>query len=170
MGLIGGALTGVLSIVNPAAGLALRGAKAALAWAKDHANAALAIGAVLAALVGFLILKSEIRHRDRTIAAQASLIGAVKTEVDRGVGKPVQAADAPAYVRAFVDNLAAVKAALDRQSAALSAARQDADAHRADAAEAAKETGEQERRESLRHRIADPARTTGLTAQEWSQL
>jgi hypothetical protein len=170
MGLIGGVVTGAISLINPAAGLAIRGAKAALGLATRHGKAALAIGAAGAVLMGFLILRSEIRDRDKSIAAQASLIGSIKAEVDRGVGKATQAADAPAYVRGFVDNLAAVKAALDRQSAALNAARQDADAHRSAAAEAGRPTEAQERRESLRHGIADPARKTGLTAQEWSQL
>jgi hypothetical protein len=170
MGLIGGVVTGALSLVNPAAGLALRGAKAVVALAKGHAKAAVIIGAGTLIVFGFLMLKSQIRHRDKTIAAQAALIKAVKAEVDRGVGKPTEATDAAVYVRAFVDNLAAVKAALARQSAALGVAHREADAHRAAAAKAGKKTAEQERRDSVRQRIADPARTTGLTVQEWGQL
>lgn len=170
MGLIGGVLTGALSIISPAAGLALRGVKGLAGLVKGHGRAMLVIGATAAVIVGLLILKSEIRHRDKTIAGQAALIAAIKAQVDRGVGKPTEAADAPVYVRGFVDNLATVMTALNRQSAALGAARQEADAHSAAAAEAAQRTPEQERRVSLRQRIADPARTAGLTAQEWGQL
>jgi hypothetical protein len=170
MGLIGGAVTGAISLMNPTAGLAIKGAKAVIGLAKRHGKAALAIGAVAAVLIGFLILRSEIRHRDKVIAAQAALTGAVKAEVDRGVGKATQAGDAPAYVRAFVDNLVTVKAALSRQSSALEVARQDAEAHRVAAAEAGRTTAAQERREALRHKIADPARTGGLSAGEWSKI
>lgn len=99
-----------------------------------------------------------------------AVLAAVKKEVDRGVGRPTPASDAPAYIRAFVDNLATVKAALGRQSAALRAAQRSAEARVAAATEAARPTPAQQQREKARQRILDPKRTTGLTAGEWSQL
>lgn len=168
---IGGSIaTGIVGIVNPAAGLALKAARGFFGFARQHWKAALAIAAGLAVVVGFLILKGEIRHRDKTIASQAALIGQVKTEVDRGVGKPTPTADAPAYIRGFVDNLRTITAALDRQSAALRVAQADADSHAAAAHEAGKPTPAQQQREAVRQKIADPARTTGLSPSEWSQL
>lgn len=168
MAILGSAVTALVSAVNPAAGLALSGARAALGWARRNWKAAAAIGATLALVLGFLVLRGEIRHRDKVIASQAALIAAVDKEVERGVGKPIPADDAPTYIRAFVDNLATVKAALDRQSAALEAAQQDANAHEAAAHQAAQPTQAQQQREKNRQAITQG--TGALTPQDWGKL
>ena len=170
MALFGSIASGVLSIANPAAGLALKGVRSAAAAARQNWKAAVAIGAALILCTGFLLLRGEIRHRDKIIASQASLIAAVKKEVDRGAGGSTQAADAPAYIHAFVENAGTLKSALDRQSAALRIAQQDADAHVQAAHQAGQLTPVQRERDRVRQKIEDPARTTGLTPDEWSKL
>jgi hypothetical protein len=127
--------------------------------------------AAAASLGGYIaILHGEISHCDKMIASQTSLLGAVKTEVDRGVGTPTQAADAPAYIHSFVANLATATAALDRQSAALKMAEQQAANRRAAATKAAGPTPAQRQREAIRQQIVNPGRVDGLSAEEWSQL
>jgi hypothetical protein len=170
MGLIGGAVTGAISLINPAAGLAIKAARTVFGFARQHWRAALILSLALLVLIVFLILRGEIRHRDKVIASQAELLGAVKKEVDRGVGKPTESANGPAYIRNFVNNLATVTAALDRQSAALNAAEADANGHDDAAHVAGQVTPAQGQRETVRRKIADPARTTGLTIDEWGRL
>ncbi|HEX4739200.1 MAG TPA: hypothetical protein VH331_16740 [Allosphingosinicella sp.] len=94
----------------------------------------------------------------------------VKKEIDRGVGRPTDGVQAPFYIHHFVDNLATLESALDRQSAALRAAQRDAEARRAAAAEATKPTQTQRERERVRRQIVDPKRTSSLTAEEWGKL
>jgi hypothetical protein len=109
--------------------------------------------------------------RDAAARHQAeSMLLDVTREVDRGVGQPIVASQAPFYIHRFVDNLATLKSALDRQSAALRTARQMADARRAAATVAAKATEAQRERERVRRVIVDPNRTTSLTAEEWGRL
>jgi hypothetical protein len=170
MSIIGTLVTGAIGIVNPAAGLAIKAGRTFLGFAKQHWRAALFVGLDLLLLIVFFILKGEIRHRDKVIASQAEMIGAVKKEVDRGVGKATEPGDAPFYIHAFVDNVRTLDAALTRQSKALEAAKADANAHVDAAHEAAKPTAAQGDREKVRQTIADPARTTGLTADEWGKL
>lgn len=168
MGILGSAAGAILTAVNPATGLALKCARIALGWARQNWKPAAVIGTILVIVLGFLILRGEIRHRDKVIASQIALIGAVNKEVDRGVGKTTPVADAPTYIRAFVDNLATVKAALDRQSAALLAAQQEANAHEAAAHQAAQPTQAQQQREKDRQAITQG--TGALTQQDWEKL
>lgn len=174
MGILLTIATGIVGAVNPVAGLALKGVsmvKRAASKMSPRAWLTLAgIAALAAVVIYILILHGEIRHRDKTIAGNAALISNVKKEVDRGVGKPTPAADAPTYIRGFVDNLATVTAALDRQSKALNAAKADAQAHTDAAHQAAQPTPAQGQREKVRQAIVDPARTTGLSVDEWGKL
>jgi hypothetical protein len=104
------------------------------------------------------------RRRDETVLLD------VKKEVDRGVGRSTDVVQAPFYIHHFVDDLATLNSALDRQSAALRAAQRDAEARRAAAADAAKPTQTQRERERVRRQIVDLKRTSGLTAEEWGHL
>lgn len=92
----------------------------------------------------------------------------VKKEVDRGVGQPTQADQAPFYIRRFVDNVLTLKGALDRQSAALRVAQQQAEARARAAADAAQPTPGQRQREKDRQKIVTG--TGALTPQEWGKL
>lgn len=130
----------------------------------------LAIIAVIAAAVIYvLILRGDLRHRDKIIAAQGVTLGAIKKEVDRGVGQPTQAVNAPAYIRNFVDNLATVTAALDRQTTALNAAKADANAHDDGAHQAAQPTPDERQRDKIRQQLKDPARVDGADT-DWGRL
>src|SRR6185503_4895165 len=113
MGVLGSIAEAAISIANPVAGLTIRTMRGFLALARRNWKEALGLAAALIVVVGFFILRGEVRHRDKIIADQAKTIAAVKGEVDRGVGKPTHAADAPIYIRGFVDNLRTVQAALN---------------------------------------------------------
>lgn len=137
-----------------------------------------------AAVVFGLIERGEAMHQRKLdaghvadIAVMAKWQGAVMVEVNRGVcGEPakpkcaVPDAHAPDQIRSFVDNLATERAAHDRQSKALDAAKQDA-AYAQGAAHVARQpTKAQHDREALRRQIGDPKRTTGLTPGEWGKM
>lgn len=123
--------------------------------------------AVAAALFG-LIERGEAQHWKKVGAGHVALISAVKVEVDRGVGQPTVAEQAPAYIRAFVDNVRTLKDALDRQSAALRVAQQQAVARRQAASEAAQPTPAQRQRDKDRQKIVTG--TGALTPEEWGKL
>jgi hypothetical protein len=143
-------------------------ARGAVGFVAAHWKVALPVIGAAFILVYVLILASEVRHRDKEIASQASLIASIRNEVDRGVGKATEANDAPTYVRGFVDNLATMMAALDRQSAALKAAQGEADAHTEAAHQAAQPTPKQQLREKDRQTIVQG--TGALTPQDWEKL
>ncbi|HEY1605637.1 MAG TPA: hypothetical protein VGF77_08550 [Allosphingosinicella sp.] len=166
-----GGIGAVIAFIPGAAAAAAKLASAAvsfvvgLPWAKIWWIVPLG-----AALIFALIERGDARHWKKVSEGRGALIAAVTAEVDRGINGKSKPVDAPAYIRAFVDNVRTLDAALTRQTAALNAAKADANAHVAAAHDAAQPTQAQQQREAVRAKIVDPARTTGLTAEEWGKL
>lgn len=144
--------------------------KAAAGWAADHWRVVLPVVIAAAAVVYILILRGDLRHERKINGQQAALITAVKREVDLGVGKPTEAADAPFYIKRFVGNVLLLDRKLGEQNKALAIAKDDANRHDDDAHAASQPTQAQGQRQRLRATIADPHRTTGLSADEWGKL
>lgn len=130
---------------------------------------------IAAAIVWGFIQRGEARHWQKVDAGDVAerhrlehVLGGVKAEVDRGVGKATRAEDAAFYIRRFVDNVNILKAALDREEAGIRAAHADADQARADAHALGQTTPAQRQREKDRLKIIGAA--GALKPEEWEKL
>lgn len=184
MSIIGTIATAAIAIAVPGGivGLVLKfGAKEALKRAGDVATYLIAHPMTAVAGVAGLVALfywQDARHWEKANTGHVATLGAVKAEVDRGVClatpkgqkcKPTDAANAPAYVRSFVDNLETVKGELDHQTALVNAAKTDANKHDDDAHQAAQPTADQRAREKVRQALKDPARVDGADT-DWGKL
>jgi hypothetical protein len=145
----------------------------ALAWLAKNPAYALALAAGVFALLQW----QDARHWKKQDARDAAgkhelalILGGVKAEVDRGVGRPTRADQAAFYIRRFVDNVVTLKRINEREEAGIRQSAKDAADTRAGAHHDAQPTAVERGRDKLRLKITDPARATGLSADEWNQL
>lgn len=176
VGGVGGIVAGLIfapGVVLPILRAALQLASDAFAWLLKHPAWAVAIACAIFAGLQWQDARHWKKADANDIAGRhelALVLGGVKAEVDRGVGKPTRADQAAFYVRRFVDNVVTLKRGLDREEAGIRQSAKDAVDVRAGAHLDAQLTTAERQRDRVRGKIADPARTTGLSAQEWSQL
>jgi hypothetical protein len=121
-----------------------------------------------AAVVFALIERGDAQHWKKSDADHVALIADVKREVDRGVGQPTRAEQAPIWIHRFVDNVNVLDAANRRQNAAAQRSHVDAVHALAEAHTAGGTTAPQREREKDRQAIVKG--TGALTAADWGKL
>lgn len=130
------------------------------------------VGIAALALIGFLAWVNSVRNeRNELKAWQDGMVTVVTAEVPVDRRKTVKASTAADEIRWLGREYRTVSQALERQSEQLVAAKKQTEAAQDSATVAARRAVESDKaRKALRDRLNAPTRSSGLTADEWSQL